>query len=156
MKKQLTFLIAAIMLLQTVHSQELQARFNIQASKVSSNVDKKVFQTLQAALTNFVNNRKWTTDAYQPQEKIKCNFQITIDEYLGTNLFKATLTVQSARPVYNTSYESPIINFQDADFQFKYVEFQPIEFNENRIQGSDALAANITAMVAYYVNLILG
>lgn len=156
MKKRLAFLITAVILLHSVRAQELQARVTIQAAKVASNVDKKVFQTLQTALTNFINNRKWTPDVYQQQEKIKCNFLITIDEYLGTNLFKATLTVQSARPVYNTSYESPIINFQDADFQFKYIEFQPIEFNENRIQGSDALAANITAMVAFYVNLILG
>jgi len=123
---------------------------------VSTQVDKKVFQTLQTALTNFVNNRKWTTDSYQPQERIKCNFLLTIDEYVGNNIFKANLTVQAARPVYNTTYESPIVNFQDADVQFKYVEFQPIEFNENRIQGSDAMAANITAVLAYYINLIIG
>src|SRR5205085_6574570 len=132
-----------------VSAQELQARFSIMSSKVSTQVDKKVFQTLQSALSNFLNNRKWTNDTYQAQEKIKCNFLLTIDEYVGDNLFKATLTVQAARPVYNTTYESPMINFQDADFEFKYVEFQPIEFNENRIQGNDPLTANITAMLAY-------
>jgi hypothetical protein len=123
---------------------------------VNSEVDKKVFQTLQGALTNFVNNRKWSSDVFQPQERIKCNFLLTIEQHLGNNVFKATLTVQSARPVYNTTYESPIINFQDADFEFKYIEFQPIEFNENRVQGNDALAANITAVLAYYINLIIG
>lgn len=137
-------------------AQEIQARFSIVSNKVSTEVDKKIFTTLQTALTNFVNNRKWTGDVFQAQERIKCNFLLTIDQYLGDNVFKATLTVQAARPVYNTTYESPIINLQDADVQFKYVEFQPIEFNENRIQGSDALAANITAVLAYYVNLILG
>jgi hypothetical protein len=119
-------------------------------------VDKKVFQTLQNALNTFLNNRKWTGDGFQPQEKIKCNFLLNIDEYKGNNVFKATLTVQAARPIFNTSYESPIVNFQDGDFTFKYVEFQPIEFNENRVQGNDALAANITATLAYYANLILG
>ena len=137
-------------------AQELQARFTIQSSKVSTQVDKKVFQTLQAALTNFINNRKWTGDVFQSQERIKCNFLLTIDEYVGANVFKGSLTVQAARPVYNTTYESPIINFQDPDFQFKYVEFQPIEYNENRIQGSDALTANLTAVLAYYINIILG
>jgi hypothetical protein len=71
-------------------------------------------------------------------------------------VYKATLTVQAARPVYNTQYVSPIVNFQDIDVVFRYVEFAPIEFNENRVQGSDPLAANLTAILAYYINLILG
>ncbi len=156
MRKGIFFLIVVICMSAISSAQELQARFSIMSGKVNTGVDKKIFQTLQTALTNFVNNRKWTTDVFQPQERIKCNFLLTIDESLGNNVFKGTLTVQAARPVYNTSYESPIINFQDGDIQFKYVEFQPIEFNENRIQGSDALVANITAVLAYYVNLIIG
>jgi hypothetical protein len=119
-------------------------------------VDKKTFQTLQTALTNFVNNRKWSSDAFQAQEKIRCNFLLNIDQELGNNIYKATLTVQSARPAYNSTYESPLINFQDNEVTFKYVEFQPVEFNENRVQGNDPLTANLPAIVAYYVNLILG
>ena len=137
-------------------AQEMQARFSVLANRVSTQVDKKTFQTLQTALTNFINNRKWTTDNFQQQEKIKCNFLLSIDQDMGQNIFKATLTVQAARPVYNTTYESPIINFQDADIIFKYIEFQPVEFNENRVQGSDPLSANLTAIVAYYINIILG
>jgi hypothetical protein len=148
--------IAAIILFQFTSAQEFQAKLSIISNKVGTQVDKKIFQTLQTALTNFLNNRKWTNDTYQPQEKIKCNFLLTIEEYSGNNVFKATLTVQAARPVYNTSYESPIINFQDPLVQFKYVEFQPVEFNENRIQGNDPAAANLTAVLAYYVNIILG
>jgi hypothetical protein len=75
---------------------------------------------------------------------------------MGQNVYKASLTVQAARPVFNSTYESPIINFLDPDVVFKYIEFQPVEFNENRVQGNDPLAANLTAIVAYYVNLILG
>lgn len=153
---RIVLFLAILQIPKILVAQEIQARFTVMSNKVSTQVDKKVFQTLQTSLSNFVNNRKWTSDAYQAQEKIKCNFLLSIDEYLGNNVFKATLTVQAARPVYNTTYESPIINFQDADFQFKYVEFQPIEFNENRIQGSDAMTANITAVLAFYVNLILG
>ena len=134
--------------LQGVQAQEMQAKFTIITSKVSNQATKKIFQTLQSALTNFINNRKWTKDVFQPQERINCNFLLTIDEDMGNNEFKGTLAIQAARPIYNTTYQSPIINFQDPDFQFKYVEFQPIEFNENRIQGSDPMSANITAMVA--------
>ena len=155
MKPLFAFLII-LSLVKAASAQELQARFTIVSNKVNSTVDRKVFQTLQTSLTNFLNNRKWTGDNFQQQEKIKCNFLLTIDEARGNNVYKASLTVQAARPIYNSTYESPIVNFQDADVQFKYVEFQPVEFNENRIQGSDPLAANLTAVLAFYVNLILG
>ena len=137
-------------------AQEMQARFSVMANRVSSQVYRKVFQTLQTAMTNFINNRKWTNGTYQAQEKIKCNFLLTIEQDLGQNVYKASLTVQAARPAYNTSYESPIVNFQDPEVTFKYVEFQPIEFNENRVQGNDPLVANLPAVMAYYVYLILG
>lgn len=154
--KNLFSFIAAFFIVQSVQSQELQARVTVIANQVSTQIDKKIFQTLQTALNNFINNRKWTGDNFQTQEKIKCNFLLNVEEHKGNNVFKARLTVQAARPVYNTSYESPIINFQDGDIQFKYIEFQPVDFNENRIQGSDPLAANITAVMAFYANLILG
>jgi hypothetical protein len=140
----------------TSSAQEIQSRINIIANKVSSQIDRKIFQTLQSGLTNFVNTRKWTTDVFQPAEKIQCSFLITIDQDLGNNVFKGKLTVQAARPSYNTSYDSPLINFQDDNLVFKYVEFQPIEFNENRVQGNDPMVANLTAVIAFYVNIILG
>jgi hypothetical protein len=154
--KNLFLLLVTALMVQCIQAQELQARVTVMSNNVSSQVDKKVFQTLQTALTNFLNNRKWTPDTYQPQEKIKCNFLVNIDKAPGNDIYHATLTVQAARPVYNTTYESPLVNFQDANFQFKYVEFQPIEFNENRVQGSDAMVANITAVLAFYANLIIG
>jgi hypothetical protein len=150
------FLIIALLTTHFLQAQELQARFTVVTNRVSNQVDKKIFQTLQTALTNLVNNRKWTTDAFQPQEKIRCNFLLNIDQELGNNMYKASLTVQSARPAYNSTYLSPIINFQDNEVVFKYVEFQPVEFNENRVQGTDPSVANLPAIVAYYVNLILG
>ena len=154
--KKFVSIVLFLSIVTTASAQELQSRFTVMANKVGTQVDKKTFQTLQTALTNFINNRKWTTQTYQPQEKIKCNFLLSIDQDLGQNVYKASLTVQAARPVYNTGYESPIINFQDADIVFKYIEFQPVEFNENRVQGNDPLTANITAVLAYYINIILG
>jgi len=146
----------AFFIIAAASAQELQARLSVQSSRISTEVDKKIFQTLQTALTNFLNNRKWTADTYQPTEKIKCNFLISIDQALGENVYKASLTVQAARPIYSSTYESPLINYQDNDIVFRYVEFQPIEFNENRVQGSDPLAANLTAVLAYYANIIVG
>ncbi len=137
-------------------SQELQARMNVMAAKISTTIDKKVFQTLQTSLSNFINNRRWTKDVFKPSEKIVCNFLLNIDQDLGNNVYKGKLTVQAARPIYSTNYDSPIINFIDDNVVFKYVEFQPVEFNENRVQGNDPLVANITAVLAYYINIILG
>jgi len=122
---------------------------------VSSQVDKKVFQTLQTGLQNFLNNRKWTSETYQPNERIVCSFLLNIEKAIGTNVFQATLTVQAARPVYNSAYQSALINHMDEAISFKYVEFQPIEFNENRVQGTDPIVANLTAVFAYYAYIIL-
>lgn len=154
--KRLFFLLVILLATKLADAQELQAKISVVANRVSNGVDKKIFQTLQGALTNFLNNRKWTSNAYLPQERVRCNFLINIDQELGQNVYKASLTVQASRPVYNTVYESPMINFQDPDVVFRYVEFQPIEFNENRVQGSDPVAANLTAVLAYYVYMILG
>ncbi|MBK6825498.1 MAG: DUF4835 family protein [Chitinophagaceae bacterium] len=156
MHKRLFFLLLTCGILQQGKAQELQARLSIITSKVSTTVDRKIFQTLQTGLTNFLNNRKWSNDVFQPAEKIQCSFLLTIEEAQAGNVYKGKLTVQAARPIYNTTYDSPILNFIDDDVTFKYVEFQPIEFNENRVQGNDPLAANLTAVLAYYANIIVG
>lgn len=137
-------------------AQEIQARLSVMTNKISTKVDKKIFMTLQTALTNFVNNRKWSPDVFAPNEKIQCNFLLNVDKELGNNVYGGTLTIQAARPVFNTVYESPIINYIDDDIVFRYVEFQPVEFNENRVQGNDPLASNLPAILAYYINIILG
>jgi hypothetical protein len=137
-------------------AQELQARITVNASRVSSQTDKKIFQTLQNSLNTFLNNRKWTNETFQTNEKIVCQFLINISEAQPGNVFKAAMTIQAARPIFNTNYESPLINFLDESFTFKYVEYQPVEFNENRVSGSDPLVSNLTATIAYYVYLILG
>ncbi len=157
MKKINFLLLFFIFFVEAVsYGQELQSKVTIVASRVPTTVDKKIFQTLQTQLTNFINNRKWTPDVFQPQEKIECSFLLNIESVEETNVYKASLTVQAARPVFNSSYSTALINFQDADVTFRYVEYQPVEFNENRVQGSDALASNLTAIFAYYVNIILG
>ncbi len=144
-----------LFLMEAAFSQELESRVTINSSRVSSQVDKKVFQTLQTSLQNFLNTRKWTSDTYQPNEKIVCNFMLDIEKGIGANVYQATLSVQAARPVYNSSYQTALINHKDDAVSFKYVEFQPVEFNENRVQGTDPLVANLTAVFAYYAYVII-
>lgn len=156
MVKKISIYIILLLAAKTVAAQELQAKVTVFAQQVGTSVDKSVFTTLQNQLTTFINNRKWTSDAFQPQEKIKCSFLLTVNSVDDNNIYKASLAIQAARPVYNSSYQSALINYQDADVQFKYAQFQQLEFNENRVQGTDALSANLTAIIAYYVYMILG
>lgn len=156
MLRRTLILVTILLVAHFSRAQELQVRLTVLTAKISSTVDKKVFNTLQTGLINLLNNRKWSNDAFLPNEKIQCNFLLNLDQDLGNNVYKGTLTVQAARPIYNTSYDSPIINFIDDNVVFRYQEFQPIEFNENRIQGNDPLAANLPAILAYYANLIIG
>jgi hypothetical protein len=153
-KKVILFFI--LLITSFVQAQEFQSKVTVITSRVNTTVDKKIFNTLQTQLTNFINNRKWTNESFKQNEKIQCNFLLNIEKIVETNVYKASLTIQAARPVYNSSYQTAIINFQDADVTFRYVEFQPIEFNENRVQGNDPLAANLTAIFVYYLNVILG
>jgi hypothetical protein len=154
-RKILSLVIICLLATHSLSAQELQARVSVNASRVGNQVDRKVFQTLQTAIFNFLNNRKWTDDVFQPNEKINCNFLINIIEGQD-NVYKAILTVQAARPIYNTSYESPLMNHQDDNFTFKYIEHQSLEFNENRISGSEGLVSNLSATLAFYVYIILG
>lgn len=155
MYKLFPFLLIVLFSL-TTNAQELRARVSVLSNRVAGNIDKKTFQTLQTALNNFVNDRKWSNDKFGPQEKIDCSFLLNLESTGDVNVYKASLTIQSGRPVFNSSYVSPIINYQDNDVIFKYAEFQQLEFNETRVSGTDPLASNLTAVFAYWIDMILG
>ncbi|WP_462254812.1 type IX secretion system protein PorD [Ferruginibacter sp.] len=138
-----------------LQAQELKATVTIVSNQVGNAINPSVFKTLQTALNNFMNNRKWTTDVFLPNEKIACSFLLNLDQTADLNIYSASLTIQAARPIFNTSYLSPIINFRDENITFKYTEFQQLDFNENRVSGSDGLVSNLTAVFAYYANMIL-
>jgi hypothetical protein len=137
-------------------AQELQANITVIADRVPSSVDRKVFQTLQSSLHDFLDNRKWTNENFQPNEKIVCNFLLNISNAGDNNIFQASLTVQAGRSIFNSAYQSPLINFNDPSVGFRYVLYQNLDFNENRVQGTEPFAANLTATFAYYVYIILG
>ena len=145
-----------ILIVSETRAQELQANISINASRVPTTIDHKIFRTLQTALSNFVNGRKWSNETFQSNEKITCNFLINISQSLDNNEFNATLTVQASRPIYNSTYQSPLINYLDENVIFRYVEFQTIDFSESRVQGNEPVAANLPAVLAYYIYTILG
>jgi hypothetical protein len=150
------FLFFLLLLFSFVADSQLRARVSVVSNRVGNNVDQKTFQTLQTALNNFVNNTKWSSDNFDPNEKIDCSFLLNLESFGDPNVYKASLTIQSGRPVFNSTYVSPMINYQDNDIIFKYVEFQQLEFNDARVSGTDALVSNLTAVFAYWIDIILG
>lgn len=145
------FLKLAIFFLVVIstEAQELNATVTVISDKISGS-NRQVFKTLERSLTEFVNQKKWTNKNYKPQERIQCAFTITLDERTSSNEFKGTLQVQSSRPVYNSTYITPIFNFKDNDISFRYTEFENFQFNPN---GFDS---NLVSIVAFYIYTILG
>jgi len=138
-------------------AQEFNCKVNVMAQQVPS-VETKIFETMQKDVQDFINQRKWGNDNFNDKEKIECVFSIMLNSKIeGVDIgYMARISVQSKRPVYNTSYSSTMVNYMDKDFSFKYIQFQPITFGDNRVAGSDPLEANLTAVVSYYCYLILG
>ncbi len=154
--KQLIIALLFILTCTSVHAQELSATVNVQTSKIENQIDTKIFTQFQKQLKDFINQRKWTSDVFALEEKIDCSFYITIESIVSPGVYEAKLSVVANRPVYNANYTTPLLNLQDANFTFKYQLAQPMEFNENRVQGADPLEANLTAVIAYYINIIIG
>lgn len=154
--RKLAIVFILVLYVSVANAQELRARVSVISNRVAVNIDKKIFSTLQTSLYNFINNKKWSRDVFGADEKIDCSFLLNLESTGDANVYKASLTIQSARPVFNSTYLSPIILFQDNDVVFKYAEFQQLDFNENRVSGIDPLQSNLTAIIAYYVDLILG
>lgn len=130
-------------------AQELNARITINSDKVQG-TNKQIFTTLQTALMEFVNNKKWTDATFAVNERIDCTMTIIINEMPSDNSFKGEIQVQARRPVYNSTYTTTLLNFRDTQFDFEYVEFEPLEYTEN------TLNSNLTATVVFYIYTILG
>lgn len=154
--RKITIILMCLTSMQKLSAQELAAVVSLQTNKVDNQVDPKIFTQLQTQLKDFINQRKWTTDLFTQEEKIDCSFYITIESVVSPGVYNAKLSIVANRPVYRANYTTPLLNMQDANFTFKYQLGQPIEFNENNVARNDALEANLTATLAYYVYIILG
>lgn len=139
---------ALFIFIAPLYSQELKCNVTINSSQIQG-TNKQVFTTLQTGLNDFMNNYKWTELIYAGNERIECNFMIIVKSY-ADDLFTTELQVQAKRPVYGTSYTTNLLNFNDQSFVFKYVEFDPVEINNNTFES------NLTAVLAYYAYVILG
>ena len=115
-------------------AQDVMGQVDIAFNQIQG-VDPKVFSSLKKSLNEFINNRKWTEDNLQPNERIECNLFINLTTKLPNNVYKGTLTIQASRPVFNSTYKSPTVNFIDKDFIFKYGESQSLDFSDQSVSG---------------------
>ena len=130
-------------------AQEFRCNVSVSSSRIEGTY-KQVFESMRTDIYEFMNNRKWSDHVFTTDERIECTIFIQITEQVSADEFKGTIQVQLNRPVFNSSYDSPLLNIKDNDLQFRYVEFQPMEFDES--SNSNPL----TNILAYYANIILG
>lgn len=130
-------------------AQELEAQVVVNHSKIQG-TNTSVFTTLQEAMTEFINTRKWTNAQYTQRERIACSFNLIVNEYSDDGRFGCNLMVQANRPVYNASYNTTVFNFNDNAVDFNYIEHDKLEFSDEIIDN------NLTAVLAYYAYLIIG
>jgi hypothetical protein len=132
-----------------IHAQELNCNVQISAQRIQGS-NRQVFETMQRDIYEFMNNSVWTNHVYSYAERIDCNILINLTDQISADEFRGTIQIQVRRPVYNTTYNSTILNFIDNSFQFRYVEFQPLEFDPATHRS------NLVSVLAYYSYLILG
>lgn len=131
----------------TGFSQELNGNVVVNARQTGDE-NVQVFKTLEKQLNEFLNNTKWTNKTFSAQERINCNMVISISDYSGES-FSGTIQVQSTRPVFGSSYSTPIYNVNDKDFSFRYLEFQNLIFNPTQFES------NLVSVIAFHVYMIL-
>lgn len=149
MKKALLFFFIIVIAAVGARSQEMQCMVQI-SSPGMAETDRAILQVLQTQVYEFINQRNWTEYQYKTEERIEASILITVNEKVGNDEYRGSIQVQSRRPVYRTSYSTPILNHNDRDFTFRYVENQPLEYADN------VYTSNLTSVLAYYAYVIIG
>ncbi len=151
MKKIFSILLMGIVSFGLLNAQELICEVTVSAPDASKvNTDPRVFNTLENSITEFMNNRKWTDESFKEHEKIQMSIFIGITEQSGDNGYSGSITVVTKRPVFNSNYNSTVLNIIDNDFAIVYKEFDPIEFNEFQF------TSNLSHILGYYAYLAIG
>jgi len=142
-------MLLTIGLMTNLNGQELNARVQILAPTVP-NIDKRNLEVLQKNIREFLNNNKWSNETYAAQERIECNFVITLSEWDGNSAYKAEAQIQSSRPVYGSSYNSTLLNLNDKDFDFNFTEGQSLDFSDQNF------ISNLSSLLGFYAYTIIG
>ncbi|MCB0374136.1 MAG: DUF4835 family protein [Muricauda sp.] len=146
--RKLLLLLVALAFSMAIPAQELNCVVTVNSDQVGQ-TNQQIFRTLERSLNDFVNKNKWTNRVYRENERVNARMFITVTQY-ESDRFEANIQIQSTRPVFNTSYESPVFNYKDNAFNFQYQEFQPLVYNPNSFDS------NLTGVISYYVYVMLG
>ncbi len=138
-----------VLLIANINAQELNCKTTVNSNQISGS-NKQLFKTLEKSINEFMNNTKWTNKRYKTQEKVQCVLTINVTEQTGSNQFKGNLQIQVVRPVYNSTYLTPVLNYNDEDITFTYEEFQPLLYNESSFES------NLVSLLSFYAYVILG
>ncbi|UPQ79371.1 DUF4835 family protein [Flavobacterium azooxidireducens] len=133
--------------LSFTQAQELNCSVKVNSERITS-TNQQIFKTLETSLNEFVNKNKWSTREFKNNERIDCSMFINVSEF-NNNVFTATIQVQASRPVFNSTYSTPILNINDKDFTFRYIEFENLFFNPNSFDS------NLVSVVSFYAYMIL-
>ncbi|MBI3521093.1 MAG: DUF4835 family protein [Bacteroidetes bacterium] len=134
---------------ETAFSQELNCQVSVVSPQIQGTTEKQIFDQLQKAIFEFMNNTRWTKDNFTTPERIDCSILINVTNKYSTEDYRATIQIQSRRPVFKSSYFSPTVNYIDENFTFKYQQFQQLDFNLNTYSN------NLTSVLAYYAYIII-
>jgi len=138
-----------VLLPEVILSQELNCNVQVSAQKIQGS-NRQVFENMQRDIYEFMNNTVWTNHVFSYAERIDCNILINLTDQISADEFNGTIQIQAKRPVYNTTYNATMLNFIDNNFRFRYVEFQPLEFDPSTHRS------NLVSVLAYYTYIILG
>ncbi len=147
--KKTIFLIVLLSLYLNLSAQELNCSVVVSTDKIVD-ADPKVFKTLERAIDEFVNQTKWTQKEFEPEERIECSIVLTLNEKTGSNFYSGSIQVQSSRPVFNSIYNTPVLNYKDDNLSFSYIEFEPLQYDVNAYQSE------LISTLSYFVYLIIG
>lgn len=148
MKKASVIILMLLPVFQLIRAQELNCKVNVNTDQIQG-TNQTVFTALQEALTSYMNDRQWTDYSYQAEERIECTVSIVVNSY-ANGVFDADLQIQSNRPVYGSTYQSPLFAHLDGDFAFNYNEGDVLQFSET------SFGNNLTEVLAFYAYVIIG
>ncbi|MDQ3047195.1 MAG: DUF4835 family protein [Bacteroidota bacterium] len=144
-----TLVLVLLLVTSGLSAQELNCQVQVLSQQIQG-TDRRVFETLQTAIYEFMNNKKWTNESFKNDERIDCSILINLTEKLSTDEYKGTLQIQARRPIFKSSYNSVLMNYNDNDIQFRYLLNSPLEFNEN------SHLSNLTSILGFYAYMIIG
>jgi hypothetical protein len=147
--KRIFYIVLLSLSLGSLHSQELWCSVEVRSDQIQTS-ERRIYETMRNAIYEFMNNQQWTNYNYKPSERIECSMLINVQDRPSTDFFRCQLTIALRRPVFNSTYNTPLLNYIDKDVEFEYLENQPLDFS------AGVFTSNLTSILGFYSYLMIG